>query len=575
MNHYSKITVTVFFMVFSITLAVAQQPVYQWVKSFGGTKNDSGIDIIADDNGNAYVLGVVTGTADLDPGIGTFMVTTDTIKGKLFLSKFDATGNFIWAGLWDKGLYNYEYSLDFFPNGDVALTGYYDDQVDMDPGSGVFMLNAGAGLKYFVLRLSPAGNFVWVKEFGGMFNTPRCYSEIDSAGNCYIAGHFSNTRDFDPGPGTFSMTAVSRDIFIMKLDSSGNFLWAKMASGTQNNWVYDVALSPLNEIVLIGSFSGTTDFDPGPGSYSIIAGTTSTAEDFYIAKYSESGMFMWLDHFDANNVSNQPEGVEIASNGMIYVTGQCSINIDLNPDSVSTYLTSTSRYLLKINPDGSFNDAKELGSKMFVRNLEIDAWNHIYLMGSFIDTIDADPGAGVYQLVTDSSGFGSFMLALDSGSNLIWADGLGGYYHGGVTQNILASIYADAQGTVYFTGRFEDHQLNFGPYQLQNATPFTYYYIDGYFGKIESITSGLNAQDYSEKYLAIYPNPTTDHLNLKSKKHMHHMLITDISGKTIASTIVNDYTLQQYDISALQSGLYFMQVFYDDGTRSFGKFVKN
>lgn len=56
---------------------------------------------------------------------------------------------------------------------------------------------------------------------------------------------------------------------------------------------------------------------------------------------------------------------------------------------------------------------------------------------------------------------------------------------------------------------------------------------------------------------------------------MLHMIITDISGKTIASTSVNVFVLQQYDISRFRSGLYFMQVFYDDGTRSFGKFVKN
>ena len=575
MNPYHKLLFTIFLIGFSVTLTMAQQPVYQWVKSVGGNSHDVGIDIIADDMGNTYVLGAVRGTVDMDPGAGTFMVTTDTTRGKLFLSKFDASGNFLWTGLWDKGLYNNAYSLDFFPNGDIAITGYYDFQVDMDPGPGVFMLNAGGSLKYFLLRLSPAGNFVWVKEFAGVYNTPLCYSQIDSTGNCYIAGFFSNTYDFDPGPGTFSMTAVSRDIFIMKLDNSGNFMWAKKTTGTINNWVNDVALSPLNEMIIIGSFSGTTDFDPGPATFSITAGTTISGEDFYVAKYSSSGIFMWVDHFDANSVFSRPVGVETDSNGRIYVAGQSSVNTDLDPDTASTYMPSTTRFLLKLNPDGSLNDVTELGNKMYISNLEIDSWQHVYLTGSYVDTLDADPGAGVYNLVTDSAGFGSFILALDSASNMIWADGLGGHAHLGAQQNSGTSIYADAQGTVYFTGRYEDHQLDFGPYQLQNATPWTYYYTDGYFGKIESITSGINEHDVSENSLTIYPNPTTDDINLKSNKRILRMMITDVSGKTIASTVVNDNVLKQHDISGFRQGMYFMQIFYDDGTSSAGKFIKN
>ncbi|HMT28662.1 MAG TPA: T9SS type A sorting domain-containing protein, partial [Bacteroidia bacterium] len=142
-------------------------------------------------------------------------------------------------------------------------------------------------------------------------------------------------------------------------------------------------------------------------------------------------------------------------------------------------------------------------------------------------------------------------------------------------QNSGTSIYADAQGTVYFTGRYEDHQLDFGPYQLQNATPWTYYYTDGYFGKIESITSGINEHDVSENSLTIYPNPTTDDINLKSNKRILRMMITDVSGKTIASTVVNDNVLKQHDISGFRQGMYFMQIFYDDGTSSAGKFIKN
>ena len=52
---------------------------------------------------------------------------------------------------------------------------------------------------------------------------------VDAQGNVYSAGLFSNTMDFDPGPGLFTITSgtAHSSIYILKLDAAGNFVWAK------------------------------------------------------------------------------------------------------------------------------------------------------------------------------------------------------------------------------------------------------------------------------------------------------------------------------------------------------------
>jgi len=74
--------------------------------------------------------------------------------------------------------------------------------------------------------------WLWAKAMGGTdLDWPKSLS-VDASGNIYTTGFFSATSDFDPGAGTFDLTAVGEfDIFISKLNSSGNFVWAISMGG--------------------------------------------------------------------------------------------------------------------------------------------------------------------------------------------------------------------------------------------------------------------------------------------------------------------------------------------------------
>jgi hypothetical protein len=86
--------------------------------------------------------------------------------------------------------------------GNSYYTGMYSATTDFDPGPGVFTLTSSSGLDLFVLKLDAAGNFVWAVSFGSPVSQVAYHVRADNNGHVYVAGWFSDSVDFDPGPGT-------------------------------------------------------------------------------------------------------------------------------------------------------------------------------------------------------------------------------------------------------------------------------------------------------------------------------------------------------------------------------------
>ena len=84
------------------------------------------------------------------------------------------------------------------------------------------------------------------------------------------------------------------DIFVQKLDASGNFVWAINLSGTGTKPSSGVSITTdaSGNIYLIGKFTDSIDLDPGPGIFKV-GSNGSSSEASFVAKYSPSGSFIW------------------------------------------------------------------------------------------------------------------------------------------------------------------------------------------------------------------------------------------------------------------------------------------
>ena len=139
---------------------------------------------------------------------------------------------------------------------------------------------------------SANGSVDWVATAGGSSSDYGNATVVDGQGNVYVTGYFQGSVDFDPGVGTFVLTSRGgRDIFVVKLSATGDFLWAIQAGGTQLDAVQGIGLDPSGNIYLTGYFQGTADYDPGPGEYLLTAGGLDT----FVLKLTGAGAFVWAE----------------------------------------------------------------------------------------------------------------------------------------------------------------------------------------------------------------------------------------------------------------------------------------
>jgi hypothetical protein len=370
---------------------------FLWAKRIGGTNSDDVTSITVDLIGNTYLTGAFTGTVDFDPGLGVYNLT-GIGQADIFICKLDSMGNFVWAKSMEGTGIAYSISLD--GKGYVFTCGYYSNTVDFDPGVGVFNLtNSGT----FISKLDTSGTFVWVKGIGGSttgysvgvdtlgdvyvtgrfkntvdfdpnvgvvnLTAPGNYYNtfvfkmdptgsllwakllgadysyalaVDVAGNVYTTGNFGGTTDFDPGAGIYNLTAGYIDIFVSKLDASGNFLWAKNMGRSDPDVGKSIAVDASGNVYTTGNFIRTTDFDPGVGFYNL---TASGNDDIFISKLNSSGTFVWAvkiggDTLDYLNSSDMGLSVAVDASENVYVTGWFNTSGDFDPGLGTFTLTS-------------------------------------------------------------------------------------------------------------------------------------------------------------------------------------------------------------------------------------------
>jgi len=242
---------------------------FVWAKSMGGTMSDQGHGIAVDYLGNVYTTGNFFDRVDFDPGPGAFNLTSG-LGPDIFISKLDSNGNFVWAKAMGAGGWDDASSIVVDGSGNVCTVGIFLGTVDFDPGAGTYNLSSGGDADIFVSKLDSSGNFVWAKSMDGTRDDWGDDIAVDSAGNIYTTGGFEGTVDFDPGAGTCDLAAAGfYDIFVSKLDSSGNFVWAKRMGGTGDDWGDGIAVDSAANIYTTGWFEGTVDFDPGTGTYNL------------------------------------------------------------------------------------------------------------------------------------------------------------------------------------------------------------------------------------------------------------------------------------------------------------------
>ena len=323
--------------------------------------------------------------------------------------------------------------------------------------------------------------FNWAKQIGN-YNGTNVDIAMDNSGNTYVLGHFSYTSDLDPGSANYPLTSNGDfDIFIVKLTSAGDFVWAKQVGGTAQELASNIETDQNGNVYFTGTFKGTVDFDPGAGTVNLTAIGTST--DIFFSKLDTDGNFVWVKVLA--NSDNESVNIMEVHGSQLFLTGSFKNAMDFDPNAGSTQLSALqySAFLAVYDLDGNLAWAKMVGgnsSNDFVgsSNVSVDPSGNIYTSASFLGTVDANPGAGVLNL-TASSGYDGYLSKLDSNGNLIWAKHLTGN-----NNQMIVGLEADA-GAVYFGGYIADTtDFDMGPGTALLSNGGGAY--TGYVGKLDA-----------------------------------------------------------------------------------------
>jgi len=155
-----------------------------------------------------------------------------------------------------------------------------------------------------------APTFQWAKVFGGTSNEVGWSTSVDAVGNVHTVGTFSGTVDFDSGPGVSNLTASGDDIFVSKLDGSGNFIWARRIGGGGVDQGFSVISDANGDIYTTGHFSGVVDFDPGIATYTL----GSAVGGIFILKLDAAGNFVWAKTISASVGMGNDLGIDGSGN---------------------------------------------------------------------------------------------------------------------------------------------------------------------------------------------------------------------------------------------------------------------
>lgn len=343
-------------------------------------------------------------------------------------------------------------------DGHVYLTGKFSETVDFDPSDETHMLAATGLQDIFVQKLSPDGELLWAHGMGSELAEAGYSIAVDNSGNVYTLGTFALTADFDPGMGNTELTSLGDwDIFLQKLDTDGNLIWAKQWGSAGSDVGWDIAIDFSGNVICTGYFSETVDFDPGTGVFEL---TSLDANDAFVLKLDADGNFLWAHQ--AGGTGTQT-GYSAATDqvGNVLVTGTFRNTVDFDPGNGTDELTSVTTsagFVWKLDADGNHLWAIPIGSETGAspREVATDGLGNVITTGLFSNSADFDPGTGTLELTAGNQG-DVFILKLTPEGTLDWAKGLGadGF-------DWAMGLAVDASDNIYSTGYFNG-TVDFGP----------------------------------------------------------------------------------------------------------------
>ena len=530
-----------------------------WAKSAGGSGNEIAMATATDAGGNVYVTGSFSSATVT---FGSFTLT-NTAAGftDIFLVKYDQNGNVVWASSAGGSDNDYATSLSLDAWGNIYVGGYFYSPT-MPLGTTTLtneIDSAESTCDLFVVKYNSSGNPTWAQRAGGTYNDQVNAVKADAAGNVVVTGNFeSKYLIFGTDTITNPVPSAS-EVFVIKYDSSGTYLWANGTGGFQDNNAYAITTDAANNIFVAGYFSSPTiSFGD-----TTLTNTGTGTDDIFLVKYNNSGIVQW-----ARNANGANDDIATAlgtdASGNIYLTGTfASTTLLFNTATLTNTGGNYDAFAAKYNTSGGVVWAKSIATgttSNYTYSLALDDTANLIIAGNFGS---GSITFGTSTITNSNTGYYDLFIAkYNSSGTSLWANTTGA---GGSNANGVAT---DQSGDIYLTGAFSDSAFYFGSNELLNAvhTGST----DMFLAKYDLLllkTVNVIAPAYA---LALYPNPAEDMINVTlNGAGYNNISVYDGMGRIIyQQQLTGNETTLKINTSNLADGVYFLHALHGDASEN-------
>lgn len=304
----------------------------QWQKTYGGSGDDRGNDVIQTNDGGFAILGYSqSNDGDVSENFGF---------SDYWVSKLDASGNILWQK--SLGYAGTDNGISLLETTDLGflLTGVLDVTASGGLGDSKSTKSQHAGGAYWAIKLNHFGEKQWSKYFGGNF-TDTPYNVIETEDYGYIIVGSSDSADVD-----ISSNQGTYDFWVIKINSTGTLVWEKSFGGSEIDEAFGISKTSDNNYIIVGdSRSNNLDVSENHG-----------ASDVWVIKISPSGNLLWKKTYGGTGFDAGRSISNTSDNGFLISGSSRSMDGDL-----TTNQGQNDVWVLKIDPNGSLLWQKSLG----------------------------------------------------------------------------------------------------------------------------------------------------------------------------------------------------------------------
>jgi len=383
-----------------------------WAKRVSGTgySNLWAYSVKVDAFGNVYMAGYYN-----KPII---VFDADTLTNKdytgnssdIFLTKYDANGNVLWAKSIGGTLSDEATSIVLDDSGNVYMAGYFNSPtISFDA---ITLTNDHVFGTYqsdiFLAKFNANGKVLWANRAGGSGMDQATSVTVDASGNAYLGGWYTGDTLIFASDTLIASQGGTSNLFLAKYNTNGNILWGKSAGCTGGaEAISYIAASAAGNIYVAGFFHSTTIIF---GTDTLTNKNTDYSTDIFLVKYNTNGSVLWAKNAGGTG-TDEVSSIALDTSGNAYVSGYFnSGTINFGTFSLINDYYNNSAYdlfLTKYNANGNVLWAKSAGGTVSDEafSVAVNPSGNIYLAGWFnstslaFDTTTLKTSEGSYFLV--------------------------------------------------------------------------------------------------------------------------------------------------------------------------------